>query len=50
MSFGMMKQARLTHPLEPSMHAYELPVSVETSATDAAVEIQLVPAFDRPHS
>lgn len=50
MSFGMMKQARFTHPLEPSLSAYELPVSVETAATDAAVEVRLIPAFDRPHS
>lgn len=50
MSFGMMKQARLTHPLEPSLSAYELPMSVETAATDAAVEVRLIPAFDRPHS
>lgn len=50
MSFGMMKQARLTHPLEPSMSAYELPLSVETAATNAAVEVRLIPAFDRPHS
>lgn len=50
MSFGMMKQARLTHPLEPDGGEVELPVSVITTATDAAIEIRMTPAFDRPHS
>lgn len=50
MSFGLMKQARLTHPLEPGLHAVDLPISVQTTATDAAVRVSLRPAYDRPHS
>ena len=50
MSFGMMKQARFTHPLEPTLSTVELPLSVDTAATDAAVEVRLRPAFDRPNS
>lgn len=50
MSFGLMRQTRFTHPLEPTGELVELPVRVSTQATDAAVEVRLRPAFDRPHS
>lgn len=50
MSFGMMKQARFTNPLQPVNRSIDLPIRVATSATDAAVEVRLRPAFDRPHS
>lgn len=50
MSFGMMKQARLVNPLEPDSGVVSLPVSCETTATDAAIEIRMTPAYDRPHS
>lgn len=50
MSFGMMKQARFTHPLQPYGDLVELPIGCSSGATDAAVEVRLIPAFDRPHS
>lgn len=50
MSFGLMRQARFTNPIEPGAEEVELPVSVGTWATNAAVEVRLVPAYERPHS
>lgn len=50
MSFGLMRQARFTNPISPSVDRVELPVSVQTTAGDAAVEVELTPAFERPHS
>ena len=50
MSFGLMRQARFTHPIEPSLAPVDLPVTVDTTATDAAVEVRLRPAYDRPYS
>lgn len=50
MSFGLMKQARFTHPLEPTGELVDLRVRANSSATNAAVQVRLRPAFDRPHS
>jgi len=51
MSFGLMRQARFTNPLPPGDGtAVELPVTVSTTATNAAVEVSLRPAYERPHS
>lgn len=50
MSFGLMKQSRFTNPIMPRHGVVELPVSVDTEATDAAIEVELTPAFERPHS
>lgn len=50
MSFGLMKQARFTHPIEPTGEVVELQVRANTTATNAAAEVRLRPAFDRPHS
>ena len=50
MSFGLMKQARFTNPLPADSGLVELPVSVDTAATNAAIRVQVLPAYDRPSS
>lgn len=53
MSFGLMKQTRFTHPIEPGDGTLvDLPVTLETSApnTGHAIEVRLTPAYERPHS
>lgn len=49
MSFGRMRQTRWTHPIPPGSGLVELPVSV-VGGLDAAIQVRLRPAFDRPHS
>lgn len=49
MSFGRMRQTRWTHPIPPGSGPITLPVSV-VGGTDAAIQVKLRPAFDRPHS
>ena len=49
MSFGRMRQTRWTHPIPPGSGPVLLPVSV-VGGLDAAIQVRLRPAFDRPHS
>lgn len=52
MSFGLMKQARFTNPIEPSGTLVDLPVTLATTVADKgqSIEVRLTPAYERPHS